>query len=99
LGGIPPTAGFFSKFFVFIAAAGQKEYLLLFFALLNTVISLYYYLLIVKAMFINKTEEPLETFKSDIYLKASLLLCMIGVFVLGFTSGIYEYLCQISFGM
>lgn len=99
LGGIPPTAGFFSKFFVFIAAAGQKEYLLLFFALLNTVISLYYYLLIVKAMFINKTEEPLETIKSDIYLKASLLLCMIGVFVLGFTSGIYEYLSQISFGM
>ena len=58
LGGIPPFAGMFSKFFVFMAAAngaqvttaiGATIYAVVFIALVNTVISLYYYLLIVKA--------------------------------------------------
>jgi NADH-quinone oxidoreductase subunit N len=65
LGGIPPFAGFFSKFFIFAAAAEQGQYLLVFIALLNTIISLYYYLLVVKAMFINKSENPIPTIKSD----------------------------------
>ena len=54
LAGIPPFAGFFSKFFIFAAAAEQGFYVLVFIALLNTIISLYYYLLVVKAMFINR---------------------------------------------
>ena len=62
LGGIPPFAGMFSKFFVFMAAVngasidttvGALAYAVVFVALLNTVVSLYYYLLIVKAMFIK----------------------------------------------
>ena len=56
LAGIPPFAGFFSKFFIFAAAAQQGYYILVLIALLNTIISLYYYLLVVKAMFINKNE-------------------------------------------
>ncbi len=100
LGGIPPTAGFFSKFFVFTAAAQQGEYLLLFIALVNTVISLYYYLLVVKAMFINKAEiAPVERIESDVYMKISLAICMVGIFVIGFMSNIYEYLNNISFGL
>lgn len=99
LGGIPPTAGFFSKFFVFTAAANQGQYLLVLFALLNTVISLYYYLLIVKAMFINKNDTPIEYFRSDSYMKISLVVCLVGLLAIGFASGIYEYLAQVSFGM
>ena len=53
LAGIPPFAGFFSKFFVFMAAFHSGYYLIVFIALVNTIISLYYYLLIVKAMFIT----------------------------------------------
>ena len=67
LAGIPPFAGFFSKFFIFAAAAEQGFYVLVFIALLNTIISLYYYLLVVKAMFINKTEEAIAPVRSDIY--------------------------------
>ena len=101
LGGIPPTAGFFSKFFVFTAAAQQGEYLLLFLALINTVISLYYYLLVVKAMFIGKADgtAPIERIESDRYLKVSFVVCLAGIFVLGFTSGIFGYLENISFGV
>ena len=40
LGGIPPFAGFFSKFFIFAAAAEQGEYLLVFLALATIIISL-----------------------------------------------------------
>jgi len=99
LGGIPPTAGFFSKFFVFTAAANQGQYLLVFFALINTIISLYYYLLVVKAMFINKSDSPVEYFRSDSYMKISLVICFVGLLTIGFASGIYQYLTQISFGM
>jgi len=99
LGGIPPLAGFFSKFFVFTAAAAQGQYLLVLFALLNTIISLYYYLLVVKAMFINPSENPIETFKSDCYMKVSLVVCLLGLVSVGFASGIYEYLNSVGFGM
>ncbi len=99
LGGIPPTAGFFSKFFVFTAVAEQHEYVLLFIALLNTVISLYYYLLVVKALFINANEAPIEKFKTDWYAKISFIICLIGIFSIGFASYIYEYINSISFGI
>ena len=49
LAGIPPTAGFFGKFFLLMAGAGQGNYLLITIAALNMVISLYYYLKIIKA--------------------------------------------------
>jgi len=99
LGGIPPLAGFFSKFFVFTAAAAQGQYLLVFFALLNTIISLYYYLLVVKAMFINQNDSPIESVRSDNYMKISLVVCLIGLMTIGFASGIYEYLNSVGFGM
>lgn len=99
LGGIPPFAGFFSKFFIFAAAAEQNHFLLVFIALLNTVISLFYYLLIVKAMFINKSEEPIERIHSDGYIKCSMLICLIGILVIGIISTIYGRIDALSFGM
>ncbi|KAA6299787.1 MAG: NADH-quinone oxidoreductase subunit N [Candidatus Ordinivivax streblomastigis] len=100
LGGIPFLAGFFSKFFIFMAAAEQGQFVLVFIALLNTVISLYYYLLIVKAMFINEREEyAVEKFKTDGYNKLSLIICTVGIFIIGFLSCIYEHIGTFSFGL
>ncbi len=100
LAGIPPFAGFFSKFFIFAAAAREGEYLLVFIALLNTVVSLYYYLLIIKAMFIDNAEEvAVGIIRTDGYNKLSLVLCTAGILVIGILSGIYEYIGGISFGM
>ena len=95
LAGIPPFAGMFSKFFVFMAAAEQGSaaaYFVVFVALVNTVISLYYYLLIVKAMYIIKTDSPMATFKSDINTKAALAICTAGVALFGVCSCIYEWI-------
>ncbi len=99
LAGIPPFAGFFSKFFVFSAAAAQGYYVLVFIALLNTIISLYYYLLVIKAMFLNKSENPIETVKSDFPLKLSLVVCTLGILVVGLISTIYSQIALFSFGM
>ena len=60
LGGIPPFAGFFSKFFIFAAAFEEGWWVVVFLALLNTIISLYYYLLVVKAMYISEPEDGLS---------------------------------------
>ena len=86
LAGIPPFAGMFSKFFVFMAAAEQGSaaaYFVVFIALVNTVVSLYYYLLIVKAMYITKTDSPMSTFKSDECTKIALGICTAGVALFG----------------
>ncbi len=99
LAGIPPVAGFFGKFFLFTAAAQQGYFILVIIALLNTIVALYYYLLVVKAMFINKSEEPIQYFKSDFTTKLALIICIAGIFVVGFSSFIFEYIRSISFGM
>lgn len=99
LAGIPPFAGFFSKILIFAAAAQQGYYLLVFIALLNTIISLYYYLLVVKAMFINKNENPITTFRSDAYTKISLIACTAGIMLLGILSIVYERIEIFSFGL
>jgi len=99
LAGIPPVAGFFGKFFLFTAAASAGYYWLVFIAVLNATISLYYYLLVIKAMFINKNETPLAHFKSDGLMRAGLLLCVFGIFILGFWSQIYEVINNLTFGI
>jgi len=99
LAGIPPFAGFFSKFFVFSAAAQQGFYVLLFIALLNTIISLYYYLLVVKAMFLTKSENPIEVVESDNAMKISLVVCTIAIVVIGLFSSIYNQIAVFGFGI
>ena len=100
LGGIPPFAGMFSKFFVFMAALkgatldnplGITTYITVFIALINTVVSLYYYLLIVKAMYIKPNETPLPTFKSNIGTTIALAICLIGILLFGICSGVYDW--------
>ena len=101
LGGIPPFAGMFSKFFVFMAAvkgasisttAGALAYTVVFIALVNTVVSLYYYLLIVKAMYIKHNENPLPTFKSASSTKLALAICTAGILLFGVCSMVYEWI-------
>ena len=98
LAGIPPFAGMFSKFFVFMAAVGGHEsapfwpYFVVLVALVNTVVSLYYYLLIVKAMYITKEEHPLPTFRNGAAINWSLAICTAGILLFGICSCIYEWI-------
>lgn len=101
LGGIPPFAGMFSKFFSFMAGAngadvtttmGGWTYAVIFIALLNTVPSLYYYLKIVKAMYIRHNDNPLPEFRSDVNTRLALALCTTGVALFGVCSAFYNFL-------
>jgi len=99
LAGIPPFAGMFSKFFVFMAAAEQGSfwaYFVVFIALINTVVSLYYYLLIVKAMYIKQTETPLPTFRTERTTQIALAVCTLGIVLFGICSCLYNYLFSVS---
>jgi NADH-quinone oxidoreductase subunit N len=99
LAGIPPIAGFFGKFFLFTSAASGGYYWLVFIAVLNATISLYYYLLVVKAMFINKSDTPIAFFKSDTFTRIGLMICAIGIFVIGFWSQVYEFINALTYAI
>lgn len=95
LAGIPPVAGFFGKFFLFTAAAQEGFYILVLIAVINTIISLYYYLLIVKAMFINPNEQPIEHFVSDRPARLGMVICLVGMALIGFYSDIFTTIFKI----
>lgn len=99
LAGIPPVAGFFGKFFLFLSAASRGYYILVLIAVVNATISLYYYLRVVKAMFIDKSESPLPAFKTAPALKISLVICLTGIVLVGFMSFIYEFILVGSAGI
>ena len=99
LGGIPPFAGFFSKFFIFASAFEAGFHVLVLIALLNTIIALYYYLLIVKAMFIIPNDTPIAAFRSDTGTRISLVLCLAGVLVIGLVSSVFDSINLFTFGM
>ncbi|MBI4261410.1 MAG: NADH-quinone oxidoreductase subunit N [Actinobacteria bacterium] len=83
LGGIPPTAGFWAKFFIFTAAIerGGLGVWLAAIMVVNSVISLYYYLAIAKQMFFAEGEDrPLA---SPALLTGVAALAMVAVIVLG----------------
>lgn len=102
LGGIPPFAGFFSKFFIFVGACNTGSvaiYVLVLIALINTIISLYYYLLVVKAMFIRQDECAIPSIKSACPERIAMVLCAAGIILIGLVSCIYTYLNQAADGV
>ncbi|MCC8119288.1 MAG: NADH-quinone oxidoreductase subunit N [Bacteroidales bacterium] len=99
LAGIPPFAGFFSKFFIFTGAINQGSipiYILVLIALINTIVSLYYYLLVVKAMFISPDEPVIPEFKSSLSERLGMWICVAGILFLGLVSPIYDWLLDVS---
>lgn len=100
LAGIPPFAGFFSKFFIFTGAIQQSStaiYVLVLIALINTIISLYYYLLVVKAMFINTESEcVIPTFRSSCSERLGLWITVAGIILLGIVSFFYNSILSMT---
>ncbi|MFI5134040.1 MAG: NADH-quinone oxidoreductase subunit N [Chitinophagales bacterium] len=92
LAGIPPTAGFFGKFFLLLAGAGKGNYLLIGIAALNMVVSLYYYLRIIRAMFMDVNDQPIEKIKYGWSPKIALVICIGGIIITGLASGAYQYI-------
>ena len=80
LAGIPPLAGFFAKFYIFMAVIKVKMYTLAIIGLITTVISAFYYLRIIKTIYFDAPEEIFES-NQNLGLKISLFLSTIIVLV------------------
>ena len=98
LAGVPPTAGFFGKFFLLISGASQGNYILISIAALNMIVSFYYYLRIVKAIFMDPNEQPIEKLSIPLISKLALFICLAGIVVLGLWSSVYECIYNLSSG-
>jgi len=81
---------------LFTAAASEGYYLLVFLAVVNVTISLYYYLLVVRAMFLRTSDNAIPYFKNKLYMRIGLLVTVVGIFVLGLYSPLYDYIFELS---
>ena len=64
LAGIPPFAGFFAKFYIFMSVIESGMYTLAIIGLLSTVISAFYYLRIIKIIYFENTNKPFDQIKN-----------------------------------
>ena len=96
LAGIPPLAGFFAKFYIFLAVIEQSMYYLAIVGLLSTVIAAFYYLRIIKIIYFDPEKEKYET-NHSIGLKVTLIVSTL--FILAYfiyPSGITEIVSKIN---
>ena len=80
LAGIPPLAGFFAKFYVFMAVIEKSMYFLAIVGLVSTVIAAFYYLRIIKIIYFDPEKESYENnhgFGLKITLAVSTILILI----------------------
>ena len=96
LAGIPPTAGFFGKLFLITAGASKGNYFFITVAALNLIVSLYYYLRVIRAVFMDKNEQPIEKINIHPATKFALIICAGAIVLLGLLSWVYDYINELS---
>tara|TARA_Y100000590_G_scaffold380123_1_gene448216 strand:- start:2855 stop:3256 length:402 start_codon:yes stop_codon:yes gene_type:complete len=96
LAGIPPLAGFFAKFYIFMAVIEQSMYFLAVIGLLSTVIAAFYYLRIIKIIYFDPEKEKYES-NHHVGLKITLALSTLFILVYFiYPSGITEIVSKIN---
>ena len=96
LAGIPPLAGFFAKFYVFMAVIKSEMYFLAITGLLSTVIAAFYYLRIIKIIYFDPEKEKFDT-HHNIALKVSLFITTIFIlFYFIFPSTLIQIVSKIN---
>jgi len=98
LAGIPPTAGFFGKFFLLMAGAEKGNYVFITIAALNMVISLYYYLRVIKAIFMDSQPQPIGRLHVPLLPNIAFVVCLGGIIATGLIGWIYDYIYSLSIG-
>lgn len=86
LSGIPPTAGFFGKFFIFKAAIDAGMWWLALIGILNAFVGLYYYLTVVKYMYLYRSEEDDVAIPVSRAAKVGLVVSSIFILYLGISA-------------
>jgi NADH-quinone oxidoreductase subunit N len=83
LAGIPPTAGFMGKFFVFGAAVQQQMWVLVAIAAVNTVIAAFYYLNVVRYMYLMPAEADAPSMRVAAPLTGAIVLAAVVTLLVG----------------
>jgi NADH-quinone oxidoreductase subunit N len=83
LAGIPPLAGFWGKYFIFLSLIESKHYVLAALGVLYSVFGLYYYLKIANAMFMRQPEKGEEKLPVSLAMRAALALTGLGTIYIG----------------
>ena len=83
LAGLPPTAGFIGKLYIFIALIDANMIVVAFIALLNTVVAYYYYVRVLKNLYLVKTDDSKPKIEYSFGNVLVIVLLIIPVFVLG----------------
>ena len=96
LAGIPPTAGFFGKLFLITAGASKGNYFFITVAALNLIMSLYYYLRVIRAVFMDTNEPPIEKIYVNPSVKLGMIICGAGIVLVGLLSWIYDYITALT---
>ncbi|MBD3298619.1 MAG: NADH-quinone oxidoreductase subunit NuoN [candidate division Zixibacteria bacterium] len=98
LAGIPPTAGFLAKYYVFLAAINNGYLWLVIVGLLTSVIALYYYATVIRKMFFP-LDQPEGGFPVSLPLTIALSISCLGVLLLGVFPGPFVDLAQAAAAM
>lgn len=83
LTGLPPTAGFISKLYIFISLIDAQMVIVAVIAVLNSVVSLYYYIRVLKHMFINESTKDVPELKISLSDYVFILLLIIPTLLFG----------------
>jgi len=96
LAGIPPTAGFLGKYFVFLALIETGHYILAIIAAAYAAVAIYYYLRIVKAMFIETEEEESAPLSLSLGTRVALVATGAATLLIGIYPEPFLRLAQLS---
>ena len=96
LAGIPGTAGFFAKLFIFKAVIGGHEYALAVAMALNTVIALFYYAGVVKKMFFDPAGDLPRGVRVPLLLQAAIGVSAVMVVLVGILPDLANHLARMS---
>ena len=96
LTGIPPLAGFFAKFYIFMSVIESGMYGLAIIGLVTTVVSAFYYIRIIKIMYFDSSKKPFENYR-DYGVQGSLMLsCILLVSFFLYPSILNDLIANIS---
>tara|TARA_Y100000996_G_scaffold192882_1_gene151114 strand:- start:680 stop:1270 length:591 start_codon:yes stop_codon:yes gene_type:complete len=96
LAGIPPLAGFFAKFYIFMAVIESEMYILAIVGLVTTVVSAFYYIRIIKIMYFDEAKKPFEKFVDYKIYGPIILSCVLLVSFFLYPSILNEIISKIS---
>lgn len=83
LSGLPPTAGFIAKFYIFKVAIDAGNTTIAIIAILTSIVSVFYYLRVVYYLYMKEADESTPAAVGGVFARSALVISVVGIFVIG----------------